>query len=77
MTVKSLQTEFFVGIDAVQPALEAVAKVAKKWPGWGSWDEVNPETQGLAHICELRSIKADVRCSGFGRERCTRGVLLR
>ena len=60
MTVKSLQVEFFVDIADVKPALDAVAEVAHRWPGWGTWDEVNPETQGVAHICEVRTIKQDV-----------------
>ena len=59
MTVKSLQVEYFVDIKNVGPAIEAVAAVAAHWPGWGTWDEVNPETQGVAHICEVRTIKQD------------------
>jgi xylitol oxidase len=59
MPVLSLQTEYFVPLDAVNDALRALAPVAAAWPGWTTWDGANPTTQGPAHICELRSIAGD------------------
>eukprot|EP00040_Diaphanoeca_grandis_P021009 m.111813 g.111813 ORF g.111813 m.111813 type:complete len:522 (+) comp28146_c0_seq1:33-1598(+) len=59
LPVLSFQTEFFVDLDVVDDAIRAVANVAKHWPGWSTWDNVAPHTQGLAHICEVRTTAAD------------------
>lgn len=45
MCVRSLQTEYFVRMDELDSAIEAIRPVAAKWPGWRTWDNKNPETQ--------------------------------
>ena len=59
MTHLALQTEHFVDIKDAAAALRATREVARRWPGWGSWDGRTPESAGPVLAAELRVVAGD------------------
>lgn len=68
--VVSLHTEYFVARDDLAAALRAVADASQHWPAWTTWDGYDPTTQGVSHICEVRTIAQDALWLSpcYGRE---------
>eukprot|EP00939_MAST-03C_sp_MAST-3C-sp1_P003511 g3511.t1 len=59
MPNRALHSEYFVDVNDAVPALKAVEKVARNWPGWGSWDGVDESSAGPVIMNETRFVAGD------------------